>query len=207
MTNPLQPAESRSGTILRHTHEAIHAGAIRVLPFSEAVADHYLRATPPAARVVQLREEGDTVDSAIAAKRHNGQVIDRLIRGTVKSFPADLEDSWVATLPDEYRQRCEQDLSARRGFVPVRDPRASSSPASQGGELADLLREVGDSAAALAPIFADGKVDAADIPHIAPALQQLGELLTAGLQLHHRLTDVVLAASTAPSNVTTLRRA
>lgn len=207
MTNPLQQGESRSRTILRHTRQAIDDGALRVLPFSEAVSDRYLAETQPEDRVVNLREQGQTMDSALKAKSHNGQVIDRLIRGTVKSFPADLEDAWVAMLPQQYRQRCEQDLSARRGFMPVRDPRAATSPTQQGGELSDLLREVGEACAALAPIFADGKVDEADLPYIRQALPQLGDVLTAALQVHHRLADVVLSAATAPSNVAPLRRA
>ncbi|KRD71417.1 hypothetical protein [Lysobacter sp. Root96] len=206
MTNILHRGETRSQTVLRHTQEAISAGAMRVLPFSERVAERYLQDVPPQHRTVSLREPGVAIESALAANKHNGQVIDRLVRGVVKSFPADLEDAWVACLPMPHRERCEQDLESRRGHVPVRDPRASDAPAQQGGELCDLLREVGESAAALAPIFADGRVDAADLPYIGPALQQLGELLAAGLQVHHRLTKVVID-SQRPTNVLPLQRA
>jgi len=196
MTNLLH-VEPRSRTILRHTRQAIAARRLRVLPFSEAVADRYLAMTSPENRAVPLREQGDTMRSALAAKDHNGQVIDRLVKGKVKTFPADLEDTWVQELPQPYRQRCEIELAARRGHAIVRDPRADDPPAEQGGELSDLLREVGHSVEALAPIFANGTVDAEDRPHAAKALQELGDLLTATLQLHHRLTSVVIKAPLA----------
>lgn len=205
MNNLLPPGETRSATVLRHTRQAIHDRALSVLPFSKAVAGRYLAETPYALRAIDLRELGDTGESMQAAEKHNWQRINRLIKGDVKTFPADLEDAWVACLPEAYRERCEQDLAARRGLVPVRDPRAADSPAQQTADLATLLREVGESAAALAPIFADGRVDRADLPHIAPALQQLGELLAAGLQLHGRLASVVIDVQAEPSNVTKLR--
>lgn len=207
MTNLLHAGESRSQTILRHTQKAIREGALKVLPFSEVVADRYLADVAPEQRTVPLREQGEAMETALAAKKHNGQVIDRLARGIVKSFPADLEDAWVASLPQPFRDLCEQDLAARRGHVPVKDPRDAEAPAQQTADLSALLREVGASATKLAPIFADGKVDAGDLPHIGPALEQLATLITATLQLHQRLTGVVLDAHGAPINVTPLRRA
>lgn len=207
MTNFLHAGESRSQTILRHTKRAIHEGALKVLPFSEVVAERYLTDVAPEQRTVPLHEQGEAMETALAAKKHNGQVIDRLVRGAVKTFPADLEDAWVASLPQPFRDLCEQDLAARRGLVPVKDPRDGEPPAQQTADLSALLREVGASATALAPIFADGRVDAADLPHIGPALQQLGALITSTLQVHQRLTGVVLDAHGAPVNVTPLRRA
>ncbi|MFC3816538.1 hypothetical protein [Lysobacter sp. GCM10012299] len=198
--------EPRSRTMLRHTRQAVSDRALNVLAFSERVADRYLSAVAPEDRVVGLKEQGDTMATALAAKKHNGIVVDRLIKGVVKTFPADLEDAWVGELPQPYRQRCEQDLAARRGLLPVKDPRASTAPAQQGGELSALLTEVGDVAAALAPIFADGKVDAGDMPYIAHALRQLGELFTVGLQLHQRLTNVAVEEKGATPSVAPLRR-
>ncbi|MBN7138977.1 hypothetical protein A7A76_07700 [Lysobacter enzymogenes] len=206
MTNISHPGEPRSRTILRHTRKAVADGALRVLPFSEAVAERYLADTRPDQRTVNLREQGETMDAALKAQRANGQVIDRLVQGIVHTFPADLEDAWVQCLPEPYRQHCEQDLAARRGHLPVQDPRAAAAPAQQTANLGELLAEMGETAIALAPIFADGKVDASDLQHIGPALEQLGDLLTKALQLHTRLAAVVIDAP-APSNVSTLRRA
>jgi hypothetical protein len=205
MTNFQHTREPRSRTILRHTRQAIKDDALKVLPFSERVAEAYLAATAPEDRVVGLKEQGDTMDSALSAKKHNGVVIDRLIKGVVKTFPADMEDPWVGALPQPHRQRCEQDLAARRGLVPVRDPRAAVTPAQQAGELSALLAEMGEVAIALAPIFADGKVDENDLEHIGPAICQVGELLTAGLQVHQRMAMVAIEAKAA-SNVATLKR-
>ena len=205
MTNISQHAEPRSRTLLRHTRQAIADGQLRVLPFSERVASTYLSAVQPEDRAVPLREDGETVDSALKARGHNHKVIDRLISGTVKTFPADLEDSWVAQLPAPYRERCVRDLAARAGLVAVRDPRTADSPETQGGELCALLKEVGEVAARLAPIFADGKVDGSDMPHISPALDELGDLLTQTLQLHRRLTKVVTEAASRSNVVTKMR--
>lgn len=207
MTNFSHPGEPRSRTVLRHTRKAIADDVLRVLPFSEAVAARYLADTPADLRSVNLREQGDTLDTALKAQKANGQVIDRLIQGVVRAFPADLEDAWVQSLPEPYRQHCEQDLAARRGHLPVQDPRTTTAPAQQTADLGALLAEMGETATTLAPIFADGMVDAADLPHIGPALEQLGDLLTKSLQLHQRLTSVLIDAPAAPTNVSQLRRA
>lgn len=201
-----QIREPRSRTILRHTRQAIGEDRLKTLPFSEKVAERYLGMTAPEDRTVGLRDQGETMQSALAAKKHNGVVVDRLIKGAVRTFPADLEDAWVLELPQPYRQRCEVDLAARRGHIVVRDPRASDTPAEQTGDLACLLREFGDAATALAPIFANGVVDLEDLPHVPPALQQIGELLTSALQVHRRLTAVAIEAIDKPTDYVTPMR-
>ena len=208
MTTSPHASEPRSRTVLRHTRQAIRDGRLKVLPFSERVASRYLSEVDVEDRTVPFREDGATADTALKARAHNHKIVDRLLAGAIKTFPADLEDAWVAELPDAHRDRCIHDLAARRGLVAVADPRVTDSAAVQGGELSDLLREAGATAAALAPIFADGKVDESDLPHIAPALDQLGGLLTAALQIHLRMSRVVAEAATARSaTVHELRRA
>jgi hypothetical protein len=206
MTNNPHEREPRSRTLLRHTRQAIKDGRLKVLPFSEAVSARYLADVQPEDRAINLREDGETADSALKAKKANHQIIDRFLDGTVKTFPADLEDAWVASLPQPYRQRCERELSARRGFVPVVEPKACDAPAQQAGELSDLLREVGETTARLAPIFADGTVDSNDLPHIVPALEELGDLLMSTLQLQRRLTKVIADAAPSGTNVRELRK-
>ena len=207
MSNCPPNPEPRSRTILRHTRQAVADSALKPLPFSERVADRYLATTAPEDRVVPLREQGDTMTTALAAKKHNGVVVDRLIKGVVKTFPADLEDAWVCELPLPYRQRCEHDLAARRGLVPIKDPRAERAPSHHAGELAALLKEAGEACVALAPITANGVVGADDEEHIGPALVEVGELLTAALQIHHSLTAAKLRAIETPAaaNVTPMR--
>jgi hypothetical protein len=205
MTNSPQPAETRSRTVLRYTRQAIKDGRLKVLPFSERVSAAYLADVPPEDRVVHIHEDGESADSALKARKHNHQVIDRLINGQVKTFPADLEDAWVACLPETYRTRCIRELAARRGLVTMPDPRATDGAGIQTADMSDLLREVGETATRLAPIFADGKVDAQDLPHIGPALEELGDLLQATLQLHRRLTKVMTEAA-SPTNVSPLRK-
>lgn len=205
MTNFPHTGETRSRTVLRHTRQAVKDDRLKVLPFSEQVAARYLADVQPEDRTVPFRPDGETADSALKARGHNHKIVDRQLAGQIKTFPADLEDAWVASLPQPYRQRCERDLSARRGHLPVVDPRAADGAHQQSAELSDLLREAGVSMSALAPIFEDGRVDARDLPHIGPAVEQLGSLLMTTLQLHQRLTRV-LAEGQAPSNVTELRK-
>jgi len=206
MTNIPHVSEPRSRTVLRNTRRAIDDGRLKVLPFSERVAARYFAEVQVEDRTVPFRVDGETAETALAARKHNHKFVDRLLKGEIKTFPADLEDAWVAELPEEHRERCVRELAARRGLVAVADPRVSDAPVVQGGELSDLLREVGASAAALAPIFADGRVDEADMPHIGAALDQLGALLTATLQIHQRMSRVVTeAAGKRSSNVLAMR--
>ncbi|UHQ21916.1 hypothetical protein LVB77_14705 [Lysobacter sp. 5GHs7-4] len=206
MTYILQEREPRSRTVLRHTRTAIRDGRLKPLPFSERVADRYLAEVDPEDRTVNLREQGSTVETALKAKRHNHQVIDRLIQGVVKGFPMDLEEAWIAELPQPYQAQCVRDLAARRGHVAIVDPRANTAPAQQAGELSDLAREFGECMVKLAPIYADGKVDADDIPHIAAAVTELGDLITTTVQVHVRLVRVLAEGQPQAGNVTNLQR-
>lgn len=202
--------EPRSRTILRHTRQAIRDGRLRTLPFSERVSDRYLATVAPEDRVVPLKEEGATIESASAAKTKNGVYFDRLIRGVVKTFPVDLEDAWVEELPQPYRQHCESDLAARRGYAVVRDTLESDTPDMQMADLGVALREAGEATIALAPIFANG-VDASDAPLIPAALREVADVLGAFVQIRRLLLKVATeeeakqAAADGSDNATRMR--
>lgn len=193
-------SEPRSRTLLRHTRQAVRDQRLCVMKFATALADRYLAEVLPEDRVVKFRPMHGDTEQVLAAQKHNVQIVDRYLKGVVKAFPADLEDAWVSELPQPYRTRCTRDLAARRGLLAVTDPRSTDAPLQQSAELSDLLREVGEACTRLAPIFADGRVDETDMPFIGPALDELGEVLTVGLQLHRRLAKVLTEAR-APARV------
>lgn len=163
---PESPA-TRSQLITQLTALAIQSTNLNVLTFSMRVAEIYNNAVPPLDRIVDLQHPGLTLESAHVASLSNGKKIDNLLKGKVK-FPADLEEAWVDALPEPHRSNLVRALAKRYGLLGTRADELT--PAQQLANLSDVLTDAGQTACALAPIFADGKIDQADLPHLANAL-------------------------------------
>lgn len=165
MTGGRQFLEPRSKVIFRHTAHCIRNSGHNDRSFASLIADSYIRLVAPAERIVQFHV-GTDLDSIEKAQSRNAKLIERFINGTVK-VPADLEEAWVAAMPQPWRDACERELAQRYGFLGVREPsrQAPSELLSAAGVLAELAHTM----EALAQVMADGQVTAAD----APALQRL----------------------------------
>lgn len=181
--------ETRSRTVLRYTREAVAAKALCVLAFSQAVAGSYLAAVQVEDRTLRFREDGDTVDSALKAQKHNWQLVDRLIKGASREFHCDLEEFWVNALPEPFRDNCQRELARRHGFAGSRPLADAASLVSDG--LPGMAKEFGEVMAALAPILADGRVDEQDLPLVRNALQQGTDLVAVWLAIQAQLVAVL----------------
>ncbi len=202
MTNiPHQP---RSRVVLRYTREAVRAKALTVLPFSADVSADYLRHVQPEDRVLRFREDGDTADSALKAQKHNWQLVDRLISGASREFHADLEEFWVEHLPEPFRTDCRHELTRRYGFIAATPLESQEQVMTEG--LPGLAREFGETMSALAPILADGKIDANDLPHVRKALQEGSDLVAQWLSIQKQLIDILPAGEALGAAVVPLRR-
>ena len=195
MTNDFQ--ETRPQTILRITRAAWDAKAINLSEFAAEVVAAYFRDTPVSAVNTNFR-----VPSAADGKQyekdrfHNRQILDRIISGAVKSFPADLEEPWVNSLPEPFKGQALRELAARYGLLAARARDRVEALASIG----DVASDAGAFLQAMAPIVADGVINEADRPFLKAALTKLSalqcDLASMQSQLAAALPDEPVAATT-----------
>jgi tRNA(Met) C34 N-acetyltransferase TmcA len=167
-----QYREPRSAVICRATTECIRNSGHTDTSFAQAVAESYMQRVAPAERVVQFHVGTDLASIDVAHKR-NAKIVERFRDGTVK-LPADLEEAWVAAMPQPWRDDCERELARRYGFLGARAPEIV--PNAGVLQVAGLALEVGHTLEALAQVMADGKVDASDVPALLRALRESRDL-------------------------------
>lgn len=171
-----QPQETRSKLVMRRTMQAIKGSGLNVLKFASRIAECYIATVPQFERCVQFYEPGASIDSAAAAERANGKLVDRFIKGVVK-FPADLEECWVDSLPEPYRSDLVRELAWRYGLIGAKLPAIAHH--EHIARLADVLTDAGKTAQLLAPMFARGRLDleGESAPRIEHALAQIDKAL------------------------------
>ena len=193
--------EPRSETIFRHARAALTTdGQLTERVYAQRVADDYNTTVPLHLRTVEFHA-GNTADTVEAAQRANAQIVRRFMSGEVRA-PMDLEESFVAALPPLFRERCKSDLSARYGLLAA--PMPTNNASEQTARVADLLQQSGEAVAALAPMLADGVINAADRPHAVRALQELTDVQAAVACLSAQIVNVLEPA--IPGNVSPMRR-
>lgn len=171
MTNDIH--ETRPQTILRITRQAWDAKAINLTEFSAAVTEAYFRTTPASAINTNLRLPSESnVRQYEKDRANNRQIVDRYIGGAVKTFPGDLEEPWVNSLPEPYRTQALRELAGRYGLLAARVRTTSEGVAS----VADIASDAGAVLQAMAPIVADGVINESDRPHLKVAMTKLADL-------------------------------
>lgn len=169
---------TRSELICEITQRAIRGSGSNVLKFASDVVEAYLRAVPPTARIVEFHPEHGSVSAILRSQNANRQLVNRFLSGVVK-FPADLEESWVAGLPQPYRDDCVRALAARYGLLPARLPDEARSVQS---DFAAMMHKYADVVDDLGKVIADGKINNQDRANIAKSERDIdaliGELVT-----------------------------
>ena len=168
----------RQSVVYAHTRRMLDATACNYTTFAMQVAERYLQTTAPDVRQVKLRT-GEGAD-LIKAMENNAQILRRYMDGTVKTLPADLEDAWVLSLPEPYRNDCERDLAKRRGRLSIEMP---TSDAAQLASLATLCTEYGEMLQAVSPAVADGKWGPEDRPYVRKIDEKGDDLIAAVIGL------------------------
>lgn len=144
--------EPRSRLIIRRTNEA----RVNVLKFATAVAEDYMAALAPEDRIIDFHTSSGSIDSALAAQKNNGHLIDHILKGVTR-FPVDLEESWISALPDPHRSNLITELAQRYGLIGAQLP--ATEPHEHMARIADVLRDAGRTAQLVAPMFQAGKLD------------------------------------------------
>jgi ubiquinone biosynthesis protein UbiJ len=180
--------EPRSHFICRRTQEILDSGPLNVLKFAHRVADIYLATIAPTHRVIEFYESTGTMKSLLRAQKNNGVLVDRFIKGVVR-FPGDLEEAWIAALPEPSRTDLLRELAARYGQLGASIPDRTAR--QHVANLADVLRDAGEIAKAMAPLIADGLIAAHDRTHLRASLAETERMLCDITSLHAQLTKML----------------
>lgn len=185
------PAPTRTATLRLHLARAVLARATTKTVFGEALARAYVERVPEHARGLDLHppREGSVVDweHDRDALRHQ---VDRLSSGQTR-FPADLEEAWVAALPEPHRHACLAELAGRHGLLAVPIPHGACGVA----DFAHYLQQFSASVEALVPVVADGRIDSEDREHIPEAVAALREVIARACAIECQLERVISPAA------------
>lgn len=174
---------SRPALLMEITERAVRATRGGVIAFADRVADGYLESVPVEQQRAKIKPMTGDIGQITAAQKANRQTIDRYIKGDVKAFPADLEEAWVKALPEPFQTEALREMSARYGLLAARISTGASPLATMG----DVSHIIGELMKCMAPIVADGVIDARDQPHLKPALAAVADAQAFLASLHSQL--------------------
>lgn len=154
--------------------------------YAEAVVAHYHAAVAAEDRVVEFHV-GTTADSAKRAERLNTQTVKRTLIGEIRMC-TDLEESLVAVLPEEWRNRLMRRLLERQGLLLARLPAAPDDQIGQIRSSCVLMRKAATAVERVAPMLEDQVIDPDDAPYFVPALEALNAVMGACITLNGQIT-------------------
>jgi hypothetical protein len=183
-TQPL--VQSRAEVVFGYTRRMLHERRLSMETFAARVVELYHARVPAAARSIEFKSDGDLYQVA----RVNAQRLSRYMQPEICTrMPVEIEEPWVLALDEPYRTDCVRELAARYGLlaVPIPDDAGAVSDAES---LGRLTRELGEFFTRIAPVMADGIVDARDCPHLAAAIAEADVLMGAVQGFKARLVAV-----------------
>lgn len=180
----------RQHVLVRAYRDAHEETGLAESKFSEDLARAYLASVPEEMRRIDLPDPDDMDISANAYRARMDKLrkrIEAYLSGQWH-MPVELEEAWIAALPDRYAQRCKRQLVRRMGFVGV--------PIQDGGEAAtcDLSAAnevISNASEAVQKIttkmLADGVIDEHDQDHAPEVLHTLDNVIAAAIAAKQRV--------------------
>jgi hypothetical protein len=92
-------------------------------------------------------------------------------------------------MPSPYREDLEADLASRRGCMAVK--RLADTEEGEVAGLSTLAKEFAEMVASIAPALADGRIDAADLPHAKKILRESDDLISAVMSVRKQVTALL----------------
>ena len=179
---PVPPSHSPASHVAREFHRRALLSGMSAITFAQRLADAYHAATPLPDRVIELHA-GTTADAQLRAMKQNATTVSRLVSGAIR-FPLDLLDAWAQALPDGLDLEFRREMARRLGFLGALPPSGAGSTSDVGA----LAAEFGQTISALAPLLADGRIDARDCPALVrQALREGTDLMAAWMTLQAQL--------------------
>ncbi len=176
--------ETRSQVVFGFTHAYLHHTSVSMPTFAVEVVRRYHEAVPGQARAVQFHEGRD----AYRDMRANAQLLWRFLHGEAR-LPVDLEEAWVESLGEPWREDCRAALAQRYGLL------AAPLPVPGDGREVECvgawIREFGEATQALAPMLEDGRIGPEDVALAKRALQEINDVLAQGTALQARIMAIL----------------
>lgn len=168
---------TRSAAIFAATQEYLHETGRAFEAFAVDVVERYHTRVTELHRSVKFATGGNAYDDM----RANAQKLRRYMDPDVNArLPVDLEEAWILGIGRSRRNDLICALASRLDRVSAPMPAPGLSGELQ--NVCDLMRETGQVFESLAPILADGVIDADDAPHVEKAIseidQAIGELIS-----------------------------
>lgn len=179
---PVLPSHPPASHVAREFHRRALLSGMSAVTFAQRLADAYHASTPLPDRVIELHA-GTTADAQLRAMKQNATTVSRLVSGAIR-FPLDLLDAWAQALPDGLDLEFRREMARRLGFLGALPPSGAGSTSDVGA----LAAEFGQTMTALAPLLADGRIDASDCPALVrQALREGTDLMAAWMTLQAQL--------------------
>lgn len=194
---------TRSQVIAAFIGNAVLTSRMTWNQYADAVVRHYHASVDVIDRVVEFHV-ATTAENFEHATRLNTQTVRRILIGEI-SMRVDLEESLVAALPPEARDRLLSLLLQRQGLLLARRPAGRDGLSAQLGVPCELLRSAASAVERIAPMMADGNGIGPEDAHLfADAQHALDQVQGACITLSAQIADAtgkVPAAPAAPAVV------
>lgn len=152
--------------------------------YSEAVVQHYHDHTALEDRQIDFKA-ATTADKVEECARLNTQTIKRLLIGEIRMH-VDIEESLVAALPSEWRERLQAALLARSGLIYAKAPLPVDAPSHLYAPC-ELMRSTAEAIERIEPMLNNGRIGPEDEPYFDAAQRGLdmvtGACLTVRAQM------------------------
>lgn len=182
---------TRQDVLVFHLERAVAETSMSYEDFAEAFAQAYVDLVPADARSVAMAppdrkvlDEEQNVPLAASRRvtRELGKLVTRAKRyrdGEIR-IPADLEEAWVAALPEPYRKRCRDALVKRHGCIPAEMP-AKTREMADADALGRICYSTAQTIRDMGVALSDGRFDQKD----ASLITDLDDLIATAVSARH----------------------
>jgi hypothetical protein len=191
-SKPRQLSQTRDQVLVAHAAEMIARTSLSQDKFAQALAAqlHALvpgKATDAGVPDFDALAAGNDVAAFLKGSGSWLKRVQRWLSGDI-DLPSWVEEAWVLALDAEYRERCVNELASRHGLLGARELSADACPVLAFGQL---IARLGEAVEATGGVLADGKIDAADLPHLPEAIERLLAVESRACEVRRRMENVL----------------
>mgnify|MGYP003149094170 CR=1 FL=1 len=180
----------RADVLLHYLSRAEEETGLDERAFAVSLAEAYERLTPESARKIALSAPSSPIYDEYADQR--GAVAERLRRyrrvNNPQPIPADLEEAWVAALPEPYSGNASRVLARRYGYIAAARPESVRS-LTDAEMIPATLHTVGDAVKCLGEMYADGRVDHGDRDKTPRAIETIDDAVATLMATRAKIID------------------
>lgn len=195
-------AVTRDQVLVAHAAEMLARTSMSTAGFAQALAAQLYALAPVKAQTegvpnFEVLASAGTAEPFIKATASWLKRAQRWLSGDVE-FPSWIEEAWVLALEPEWRERCVNELAARHGLIGARAIGTDGCAVTAFGHLVSRL---GGTVEACGVVLADGRIDAADVPHLPAMVEALLVLESRAHELRRVAENQLAADASSPLRV------